>query len=74
MFGLQRRPVLGVVRAVHPVAVALAGLHLRQVGVPDERVDLEQLDARLAAVVVEQAELDALGDLAEEREVRAGAV
>ena len=33
-------PVLGVVGAVHPVAVALAGLDARQVGVPDERVVL----------------------------------
>ncbi len=67
-------PVLRVVRAVHPVAVPLSRLHLRQVRVPDERVDVLQLDARLSAVLGEQAQLDALGRLAEDGEVRAAAV
>jgi hypothetical protein len=42
--------------------------------VPDERVDLVQLDAGLDEVVVEKAELDLLGDLAEQGEVGAVAV
>ena len=64
----------GVVRTVHAVAVALAGLHVREVDVPDVGVDLGQLDARLGVVVLEQAQLDAIGGLREQREVRAGAV
>ena len=67
MAGLQRWPVRRVVGAVHAVAVALAGLDAGQVGVPDEAVDLGQLDAGLGAVVVDQAELDPLGDLGEQR-------
>ena len=64
--------------AVHPVAVALARLHRGQVAVPDVGVDLGQLDPGLgrlsACPYFEQAELDAVGHLAEQREVRAGAV
>jgi hypothetical protein len=52
-------------------AVALAGLDAGQVGVPDEGVDLVEPDALLGAGVVEQAQLDLLGDLGEDREVRA---
>ncbi len=63
-----------VVRAVHAVAVALAGLHGGQVAVPDVGVDLGQLDPGLLAVLVEQAQLHAVGHLAEEREVRAAPV
>ena len=74
LFGLQRRPCAGVVRAVHPEAVALAGVDAGQVGVPDVAVHLGQPDALLVAVVVEQAQLDLLGHLAEDREVGAGAV
>ena len=75
LVGVAAQPALWVVRAVHAVAVALPRLHGRQVAVPDEPVDLGQLDARLvAAGAVEQAQLDPLGDLAEQREVRAAAV
>ena len=41
---------------------------------PAEGVDLLERDPLLAAVVVEEAELDPLGDLGEEREVGPGAV
>lgn len=41
---------------------------------PDVRVDLLDVDAGLVPVVVEEAELDALGDLGEEREVGPRAV
>jgi hypothetical protein len=60
----------GVVGAVHAVAVALAGADARQVAVPVVRRVLDDLDARLVVVGVEQAELDALGVLGEQREVR----
>src|SRR6185503_14548491 len=56
--------------AVHPVAVALARADAGQVGVPDVRRLLCDGDALLAALVVEQAELHALGVLAVEGEVR----
>jgi hypothetical protein len=59
---------------VDPVAVALARLHGGQVAVPDEAVDLAQGDPGLGLVVGEQAQLHALGDLGEDREVRPGAV
>jgi hypothetical protein len=65
---------LRLVRPVHAVAVPLARRDARQVAVPDERVDLAQVVARLRTRVVEQAELDPLGDLGEQREVRAGPV
>ena len=64
----------GVVWAVHAVAVPLAGLDVRQEAVPDECVHLGQRDSGFAAVGVEQAQFDALGDLAEQCEVGAGAV
>ena len=41
---------------------------------PDEGVDVDEIDARLFAAVAEEAELHALGAFAEEREVRAVAV
>src|SRR5690606_22069440 len=66
--------VRGVVRPVHAVAVARAGALAGQVDVPDVRVDLLDVDAGLGAVVVEEAELDALGDLGEEGEVGPRAV
>jgi len=61
--------VHGVVLAVHPVAVALAGLHLRQVAVPDEGVDLGQLETGLVPVVVEEAQFDLVSGFAEHSEV-----
>ena len=63
-----------VVGPVDPVAVALPGLHRREVDVPHEGVDLGDLDAALGAVLVEKAQLDAFGRLREQREVGAGAV
>jgi hypothetical protein len=64
-------------RLVGPVdaeAVALARPDPGQVRVPDERVALGDLHPRLLAVGVEQAQLDAVGDLGEKREVGAGTV
>jgi hypothetical protein len=63
-----------VVRPVDAVAVPLAGLDAGQEGVPDEGIHLGQGDAGLLAGVIEQAQLDLLGHLAEDREVGAGAV
>ena len=62
--GLKRRPRSGLVRAVHAVAVVLAGPDAREVAVPVVRRPLAQLDALLVAVLVEQAELDPLRVLA----------
>ena len=61
-------------RAMHPVPVPLARADAGQVPVPDEPVDLVQVDPRLGAVVVEQAELDPVGYLGEEGEVGPGSV
>ncbi len=66
--------LLGVVGAVHAEAVLLPGLHAGDERVPDVGVHLGQPDALLGAVGVEEAQLDLLGHLAEDREVRAGAV
>src|SRR5262249_5807135 len=65
---------LRLVRAVDAVAVPLAGPDAGQVAVPVEDGAVDHLDDLLAVVLVEQAELDALGVLGEEREVRALAV
>ncbi len=67
-------PLLGVERAVDAVAVALPGDDAGQVAVPDEPVALGQRDAVLLAVGIEQAEGDRGRHLAEQREVRPGAV
>ena len=67
-------PGRGVVRAVDAVAVQLTRLHLRQVRVPDVGVDLDEVDLRLDPIVVEEAQDDAVGRLAEQGEVRAVAV
>jgi len=74
LVGVAAQALRRVPRPVHAVAVALPRLHLRQVAVPDEGVHLVELDAGLLAVVVEQAQLHALGDLAEESEVGAAPV
>src|SRR5664280_1935952 len=50
---------------------SLLGLHRPQVAVPDVAVHLRHRDAGLAAALPDQAQLDALGDLAEQPEVRA---
>ena len=62
-----------VIGSVHPVAVQLSRLNALEIAVPDERVDLGQLDAGLLRSV-EQAELDVFGDLAEDGKVRARTV
>ena len=69
--GSHRWPLAGSYGPVHPVAVALAGLDAGQVPVPHVGVDLGELDALLGVVVVEQAQLDALGDVGVEGEVGA---
>ncbi|CAM5702039.1 hypothetical protein STENM36S_01127 [Streptomyces tendae] len=58
-------------RAVDPVAVALPRADAGQVAVPDEAVNVGQRDAAVAAVVVDEHEVDPLGDLAEQGEVGA---
>ena len=58
---------------MHPIAVALARLDVRDEAVPDESVDLGQRHPGLGAVV-EQARLDPLRGLAEYREIGARTV
>ena len=65
---------VGVVRPVDAVAVLLPGLDLREVAVPDVAVHFVELEPRLRAVVIEEAQLHFFGAFAEQREVRAGAV
>ena len=72
--GVEAVTLLGRPGTVDAVAVALPGPDPRQVAVPVERRALRQLVAGLAIVLVEEAELDLLGVLGEEREVRALAV
>ena len=61
-------------RPADPVAVALSRADAGEVDVPVVRGPLGDVDALLAALVVEQAELDAVRVLAEEGEVRPVAV
>src|SRR6185437_12159565 len=65
------QPGRRLVRAVHPVAVPLAGADPGQVAVPDQPVALRKVDPLLLPVLVEQAQLDAVGDLGEDGEVGA---
>jgi len=67
-----------LVGAVDAEAVALSGLHAGEIAVPDEAVDLGHGDALLGegAVggLVDETELDGLGDLGEDGEVDAASV
>ena len=76
LVGVAALALREVPRSVHAVAVALAGLHRRQVAVPHVGVDLGQLDAGLGSLpsASKQAQLDLLGHLAEDREVGAAPV
>ncbi len=64
----------GIPWPVYPEAVTLTGCDGGQVAVPHVAVDLVEVDALLAAVLGDQAQLHPLGDLGEQREVRARAV
>ena len=72
--GVAPQADLGVVRPVHPVAVALPRADPGQEAVPDVAVHLGHVQPLLFAALVEQAQLDALGHLGEQREVGANAV
>ena len=65
LFGLHRVPVGRVVGTVHPEAVALPGGDVGREAVPDEPVHLGEDYAGLLTGLVEQAQFDPLGDLAE---------
>ena len=60
--------------AIYAVPVPLAGADPGQVTVPDEMVHLMQVDPAFLAVVVEQAQLNPVGYLGEQGEVRPGSV
>ncbi len=68
------QPLGGFVRAVDPIPVSLAGADARQETVVDEGVGFLQFDPGLGVVLVEQAQLDLLGNLGEDREIGAGAI
>src|SRR4051812_38434504 len=59
---------------MHPEAISLAGADPTQIPVPAEGGAFRQVDVDLLAVVVEEAQLDTLGDLGKQREVGALAV
>ena len=65
---------LGRIWTSDAVPIALAGLDVGHVGVPRERVDLLQGHSTFLSLVVEQTEVDRLGDLAVQSKVRSGAV
>src|SRR4029077_9541019 len=74
---LRRIAALAGVRipgAVDAVAVRLAGADVRQIAVPDVARHFGKVDAVLRAALIEEAQLDALGGLGKNGEVRAGAV
>lgn len=72
--GVAAQAARRVEGTVHPKAVALAGIHARQIAVPAVAGNLRQAQPCLAAALVEQAEVHPLGYLREQREVRTGAV
>ena len=59
---------------MHAVAVALTSTQPWNVAVVDESGGLSKGQARLGIAVIEQAQLDVVSDLGEDREVDAGAV
>ncbi len=69
-------PMAGVrvERPVHAKPVPLTWGDGRQVAMPDVAVDLVEVDPRLGPVLGDQAQLNLLGDLGEQREVGARAV
>src|SRR5699024_3540790 len=60
-----------VVRSVYPETVPLTGTHPGDVDVPHEPIDLGDLHVLGVAGVVDEAQLDALGDAGVHREVGA---
>src|SRR5205085_4045618 len=68
--GVEAVTLIRRVRTVHAVAVALAGADTRQVAVPVEGGHLTQRHPLLAVAAVEQTQLDPLGVLREQGEVR----
>src|ERR1039457_3333787 len=71
---VEAKSVFRLVGAVDAVAVALSRTNARQIDVPVVRGLVLDRDPGLVVILVEQAQLDALGALGEQREVRALAV
>ena len=69
LVGVAAQSLRGPPGAVHPEAIPLAGYDAWHVPVVDVGGLLRQQDAPLTPRVIEQAQLDALRDLGEEREV-----
>ena len=76
LVGIEAVAVLGRIRAVHAIAVELAGRDVVEIAVPDVFGTLRQFDALelAAALAVEQAELDLFRVGREQRKIGAPAV
>ena len=76
LVGVEAVAVLGLVGAMHAIAVELAGRDVVEIAVPDVLGALRQLDALefAAALAVEQAQLDLLRVGGEQREIGAASV
>ena len=59
---------------MHTKPIRCVGAEVREIAVAHRTGALRQRDALLAAVVVEYAQLDGLGDVGEQGDVRADAV
>src|SRR5208337_741582 len=77
---LAAQAARGIVRPVHAVAVTLSRRDAGQVAMPDEAIDLGQLDPGLGELVlvavgrVKQAKFHTFRDLGEQSEIRAPSV
>jgi hypothetical protein len=58
-------------RTMHPIPIPLTRLQVRHVRVPDEAIDLVDLEAGLLAAIADQAQLHTLRHLREQGEVGA---
>src|SRR5215813_5554905 len=72
--GVAAKAAAGVPWPGHAVVVPLARTDRWEISVPAEGVDLIQVQPPLRAVIAEKAQLNPLGNLGEEREVRSHAV
>ena len=73
---IEAQAVLGIIGAMHAIAVELARRHVVEIAVPDVLAALGQLDALdlAPALLIEQAKLHLLGSRGEQRKVGSAAV
>ena len=67
-------PLVGHPRSMHPEAVPLPRFDVRQIPMPAKSRPFGQFDTRFRSAVVEEAQLDALGDFRKYREVGSDSV